>query len=343
MKRRSLWLILFAITLISALISALIGIGGGWVQHMRSPSSEANAGLAQQPVTISAPLIDRPRLFADLKALSFRRFAEGDRQRARDYIMQSLEAAGWTPQLQGFDGGANIVAEKAGTDPQAGTILLGGHYDTVEKAPGADDNATAVATILETARRLAQIDTPRSLQLVLFDLEELGLIGSHIFVEKLSQPQTLKGAVILDMIGYTCKTAGCQTYPPLPIQPPTDRGDFLAAIGDQAHPELAEIVAQAAKPMAQAAKQTALPNLPSVLALSVPTLAGLAPDLVRSDHTPFWKIGIGAVLLTDTANFRNPNYHQPTDTLETIDRDFFAGSAQIVVNTITALLQQITP
>ena len=181
-----------------------------------------------------------------------------------------------------------------------------------------------------------QIDTPRSLQLVLFDLEELGLIGSGIFVEKLSQPQTLKGVVILDMIGYTCKTAGCQTYPPLPIQPPTDRGDFLAAIGDQAHPELAESVAQAAK-------QAALPNLPPVFALSVPTLGGLAPDLVRSDHTPFWKIGIGAVLLTDTANFRNPNYHQPTDTLKTIDRDFFVGSAQIVVNTVTALLQQIAP
>ena len=269
MKRRSLWLILLTITLISALIS----IGGGWVQHMRSPSSEANAGFSQQISAISAPSIDRPRLFADLKALSFRRFAEGDRQRARDYIMQSLQAAGWTPQLQGFDGGANIVAEKAGTDPQAGTILLGGHYDTVEKAPGADDNATAVAAILETARLLAQIDTPRSLQLVLFDLEELGLIGSHIFIEKLSQPQTLKGAVILDMIGYTCKTAGCQTYPPLPVQPLTDRGDFLAAIGDQGHPGLAESVVQAAKPMAQAAKQTALPNLPPVLALSVPTLA----------------------------------------------------------------------
>ena len=112
MKRRSLWLMLFAITLISALISALISIGGGWVQHMRSPSSEANAGFSQQISAISAPLIDRPRLFADLKALSFRRFAEGDRQRARDYILQSLTAAGWTPQLQGFDGGANIVAER---------------------------------------------------------------------------------------------------------------------------------------------------------------------------------------------------------------------------------------
>ena len=332
MKRRSLWLI-FAATLVS------IFIGWHWVQsHLRSPSSEASyssSSPSSSPKPLAAPSIDRQRLFADLEALSFRRFEESDRQRARDYILQSLKAAGWTPQLQGFERGVNILAEKAGTDPQAGTILLGGHYDTVKKSPGADDNATAVAAILETARLLAQLETPRSLQLALFDLEELGLVGSQIFVGKLLQPQMLKGAVILDMIGYTCKTVGCQSYPPLPIQPPTDRGEFIAAIGDQEHPGLAESVAQAGKQAGQS-------SLPPVLALSVPTLGGLAPDLVRSDHTPFWKRGIGAVLLTDTANFRNPNYHQPTDTLETIDRDFFVGAAQVVVNTITALLQQPT-
>jgi Zn-dependent M28 family amino/carboxypeptidase len=293
------------------------------------------AQLASGEITL-APPIDRRLLLDDLKVLSFPRFEESDRQRARDYITQTLKAAGWTPQLQSFEGGTNILAEKAGTDPQAGTILLGGHYDTVAAAPGADDNATAVATLLETARLLAPLETPRSLQLAFFDLEELGLVGSHLFVEKLPQPERLKGAVILDMIGYTCKTAGCQSYPPLPIQPPTDRGDFIAAIGDQGHPNLVESVVQVSKRAGE-------PSPPQVLALSVPVVAGLAPDLVRSDHTPFWQKGIGAVLLTDTANFRNPNYHQPTDTPETIDRDFFFGSAQIVVNTVTALLQQPAP
>ncbi len=296
---------------------------------MQSPPSEASYTQAAQAPTVVAPTVNTQRLLNDVEVLSFPRFEESDRLRAREYILQTLEAAGWTPQLQGFDGGANILAEKVGTEPEAGAILLGGHYDTVERSPGADDNATAVATILETARLLAPLKTPRTLQLALFDLEELGLIGSTVFVKKLAQPQSLKGAVIMDMIGYSCKTAGCQSYPPLPIQPPTDRGEFIAAIGDQGHPELTTTISEAGRT-----------DLPQVLTLSIPTLGGLAPDLVRSDHTPFWKTGIGAVLLTDTANFRNSNYHQPSDTLETIDREFFVGSAQIVVNAVTALLQQ---
>jgi hypothetical protein len=323
MNRRSLWLILFAMTLVITLFS--FWLGWGWVQRVQ----QVPVINSVQAAALASPRVDSQRLLADVEALSFRRFEEGDRQRARDYVLQALREAGWTPQLQGFDGGTNIVAEKAGTNPQAGTILLGGHYDTVEQSPGADDNATAIATILETARLFASIETSRTLQLVLFDLEELGLIGSKIFVEKLGQPDRLQGALILDMIGYRCKTAGCQSYPPLPIQVESDRGEFIAAIGDQDHPNLIASVAQAGGA-----------SLPQVLTLSIPTMGGLAPDLVRSDHTPFWKAGIGAVLLTDTANFRNPNYHQPTDTVETIDREFFGGAAQVVVNAVTVLLHE---
>ncbi|MBW4661357.1 MAG: M28 family peptidase [Drouetiella hepatica Uher 2000/2452] len=317
MKPRSLLLILLA-----AILSILVG----W--HQVNPRSPAAAEYPQ----VAPPAVDSQKLWADVEALSFKRFEESDRQKARDYIMQELQSAGWTPKLQEFQAqglsGINILAERSGTNPQLGAILLGAHYDTIALSPGADDNATGVAAVLAAARLLGQNPTPRSLQLAFFDLEEEGLLGSQAFVETL-QPDLIQGAMIMDMIGYTCRTAGCQTYPPLPIKPPVDKGEFLAAIGDQGHPDLTQSLSQAGRG-----------NLPQVLTLSIPTLSGLAPDLVRSDHTPFWKKGIGAVLLTDTANFRNPHYHQPSDRLETIDRDFFVGSAQIVINAVTDLLQK---
>jgi len=327
MKPRSLLLLLLVITILSLLI--------GWNGY---PGKARSPALAEslQTQAIASPTVSAQRLWADVAALSFRRFEEGDRQQARDYILGELQKAGWTPQLQEFQAqglsGINILAERSGTEPHSGSILLGAHYDTVAVAPGADDNATAVATVLEAARLLGQQQLPRSLprslRLAFFDLEEEGLLGSKAFVETL-QPKALEGAVIMDMIGYTCHTAGCQSYPPLPVQPPMDKGEFLAAIGDQGHPILTERLSQAGGE-----------NLPQVLTLSIPLLGGLSPDLVRSDHTPFWKKGIGAVLLTDTANFRNPHYHQPSDTLERIDRDFFVGSAQIVIKAVTDLLQR---
>jgi hypothetical protein len=130
------------------------------------------------------------------------------------------------------------------------------------------------------------------------------------------------------MIGFACHTAGCQKYPPvLPITPPTDVGNFLAVIGDQGH-----------MPLINAFTNATSSALPQVLTLPVPLLGPFTPDLLRSDHAPFWQKGIGAVMVTDTANFRNPNYHQATDTVNTLDPDFFSGATQIVVNAVTSLL-----
>jgi Zn-dependent M28 family amino/carboxypeptidase len=288
---------------------------------------------------IAAPTINSERLLADLEVLSFERYDDFARQQARDYILQELQAAGWTAQLQAFTAGAdgvNIYAERLGTDPNAGAILLGAHYDTVEFSPGADDNATAVATLLEAARLLGQMPTARTLQIVFFDLEERGLLGSQAFV-KTVQKEALQGAVVLDMVGYACEEAGCQTYPSmLPIRPPTNRGNFIAALGDQGHPELLEAFTQSSPSSSQS---NSFVDLPTVLTLSIPTFGGLAPDLVRSDHAPFWSRGIGAVLITDTANFRNPHYHQPSDTIETLTLPFFNGAAQVIINAVARLLQ----
>jgi hypothetical protein len=323
--KRWFWLVLLILT--------TLGVLAFW---QRSPFSftPPPTQLVQQvrpPVTL--PTVDAQRLLTDLEALAFNRFMPDDRQQVRQYVTRSLEQSGWTVQELPFEGGVNLYAERAGSDPDAGDILLGTHYDSVERSPGADDNATSVTVLLETAR-LLNTPTPRTLKLLFFDLEELGLLGSQAFANDPAQqeslkPDRLKGAVILDMVGYACYEAKCQSYPPvLPITPPTDRGDFLAVIGNQGHPGLIESFTQNTRPA-----------LPQVLTLAIPTIGNFAPDLVRSDHTPFWQKGLGAVLVTDTANFRNPHYHQPTDTIETIDREFFLGSTQIIVNAVTTLLQ----
>jgi hypothetical protein len=317
------WLLLFVTTIVVVLS------GWYWYQGQSSATVEARN---QTTALTEFPVVEPSRLLADVEALSFIRYTEPDRSRARDYMMAELEAAGWTPELQevndGTHEGINLVATRSGTDPAAGTILLAAHYDTVEQSPGADDNATSVATILETARLLGQYSTSRNLQLVLFDLEEVGLVGSQAFAETLTGNEPLR-AIVLDMVGYACYTDGCQSFPPLPITPETTRGNFLAAIGDQGHPELLDSFTQASSA-----------TLPPVLTLSIPTFGRLTPDLMRSDHVPFWRKGLGAVLITDTANFRNPHYHQPSDTIDTIDREFFTGAAQRVVNATLSLLMQ---
>jgi len=324
--KRWVWLALLVLTMLVT-----------WVNWQRSPSPQvAHQGkdtqLVQRAKPAPMPTVDSQRLLNDLESLTFNRYAESDRAKARRYILRALQEAGWTAQempfTSGTHSGVNLYADRPGSEPSAGAILLGAHYDSVERSPGADDNATSVAIVLEAARVLSAA-TPRTLKLVFFDLEEIGLLGSQAFIEDPSQQENLQGAIILDMVGYACHQAGCQSYPPmLPITPPTDRGDFLAVIGNQGHPALIDSFAQSPRP-----------TLPQVLTLAIPTFGDFTPDLVRSDHAPFWKKGLGAVLVTDTANFRNPNYHQPTDTLETIDREFFLGSAQVIVNAVTALLQ----
>jgi hypothetical protein len=280
------------------------------------------------PLPTVTPTVDHQRLWADLEALSFQRYTEGDRDHARDYISKALQEAGWSPKTQSFENGINIYAERPGTEPEAGTILLGAHYDTVEQSPGTDDNATAVAAVLEAARLFRQVPTPRTLQIVLFDLEEAGLLGSFAFADDNPTISNVKGAVILEMLGYACHTDGCQRYPRmLPITPPTTRGNFLAVIGDQGHMPLIDSFTQANQS-----------NLPEIITLPVPLLGPFTPDLLRSDHAPFWRKGIGAVMVTDTANFRNPNYHQPSDSIETVDREFFTGATQLMVNALTSLL-----
>lgn len=292
----------------------------------RLDSDLDTAAIARLP---PSPNVDSKQLFRHVKALNFKRYTEAERERARTYLTQSLQKLGWTPKLQLFEGGVNILAQRQGTDPQAGAVLVAAHYDTVPVSPGADDNASGVAVVLEVARLFGSRPTPRTLQVALFDQEELGLRGSLAFTANKAYLENLRGVIVMDMVGFACYTAGCQRYPAgLPIIPPTDRGDFLAVVGDSEH-----------LPLLNTFQQSSQSSLPAIITLPVPLKGMLMPDTLRSDHAPFWYQGIGAVLLTDTANLRTPHYHQPSDTPATLDKSFFTGAAQIVVNATNSLLE----
>ncbi|MBW4568206.1 MAG: M28 family peptidase [Tolypothrix carrinoi HA7290-LM1] len=330
------------IWLLLVLFVAVVVMGIGVFFHPKEETPvvattrvEISQKLSKQ-VTI-APQVSADRLFAHIQKLNFKRFTDVERSRSRSYITSELKKLGWKPTLEKFSSGVNIFAERQGTDNTAGAILVAAHYDTVAISPGADDNASGVAVVLEVARLLGSRPTPRTLQLALFDKEEEGLLGSKAFVTNVTHLANLRGAIIMDMVGYACYTAGCQQYPPgLPVSPPSDKGDFLAAIGDAEHLPLLNAFQNSQLPPSPIKKGDV--KMPALLKLAVPLKGWLTPDTLRSDHAPFWFQGVGAVLVTDTANLRTPHYHQASDTPKTIERSFFTGSAQIVVNATTVLL-----
>ena len=344
MMKRLIWIALF-------ILVGLVAAGWGsdsWQRFSAVPevSIDRTIHTSQNPST--SPLtpekdapsgleIDSLRLWKHVETLAGERVGEQSRTFTRDYISQQLKTFGFSPDLQEFDRGINVFAERKGTDSKAGAILVAAHYDTVPKSPGADDNATGVAAVLEVARLLGSSPTPRTLQVAFFDREEIGLLGSLAFAGSPARLKNLQGAIVLDMIGYSCHKSGCQQYPEgLTPQPfldaagvtSPDKGEFIAVVGDAEHPLLLRAFAESPKA-----------DLPPVMTLPVPLKGVLTPDVLRSDHAPFWYKGVGAVLVTDTANLRSPHYHQSTDTLATIDRPFFTGSAQIVVNAAAKLLE----
>lgn len=289
--------------------------------------------------------VDGELLRSHLRTLATERYNTSDLVRTSGYLTQQLRAYGYDPKLQEFgtgdSAGTNVSVLRPGTQTPDQKILVGAHYDTVAGSPGADDNASAVATALEIARIFANTPTEKTLQVVFFDQEEQqpngeGLLGSRAFANQPANLTGLNSAVILEMLGYGCYEPGCQTYPPgLDLYNLPSQGDFISVIGNIDAPELLATFATPTDDLQTAA--TALQSL----TLPVPIDESSAiPDLFRSDHVPFWENGIGAVMISDTANFRNPHYHQPSDTVENLDMAFLEKTATFVVERLEKLLQE---
>jgi hypothetical protein len=292
-----------------------------------APSPQRSATVNQLPKVT----IDGDRLLEDLAAIEGERFLEADRAKTRQYLRQRLVRLGFQVKEQSFAQGVNLVARWPGITPR---WVLGAHYDTVQGSPGADDNGTGVAALLALAEGYAGGKPP--IEWVFFDQEEQGLLGSLAYVDRLrltGELAAIRGAIVLDMIGSACYEPGCQRYPkglaealPKSIGKLPDRGDFIAVVGDAEHPELLQAFAAGAD------------RSPGLVAVPVPFKGLMTPDLLRSDHSSFWLQNVGAVLVTDTANLRNPHYHRASDRLETVDPLFFAGVTQRLADAVGRLL-----
>lgn len=212
-----------------------------------------------------------------------------------------------------------------GTSP---LIVLGAHFDAVEGSPGADDNASGVAVLLEAARLLARAKLRSEVLFCAFNLEELNMIGSTHFARKLkAQRAKVKAMVSLEMVGFTNARPGGQKYPPGLSWLYPSRGDFIGIIGNW---RSSVLVRQFSWHMRR------VPRLP-VETLTVLGNGFLLPQARLSDHAPFWDVGYPALLVTDTAFFRNPHHHAASDTLQTLDLDFMARVCQGVVLAVLAL------
>ena len=288
-------------------------------------------------------LTDRNRLLAHLHVLIGERHpvtSPTHLQRAEEYLADTFEQLGLHVSTHPFGamGGTyhNVIAsllpthrtQGHGNGMSAAPLILAAHYDTVEGSPGADDNASALAVLLEVARRLRHVDRVREVHCIGFCLEEEGFLGSLAYAAELrAAKRDIAGALVLECVGYASDKDGSQTMPPgTPIAVPTV-GNFLAIIGNRASAALTASVERAAAP-----------HVP-IVPLVVPGNGELLPDTRRSDHAAFWHYGFPAVMLTDTANFRNPNYHRPTDTLETLSLTFLAHVADAVTAAAAAALE----
>jgi Zn-dependent M28 family amino/carboxypeptidase len=207
-------------------------------------------------------------------------------------------------------------------------IILGAHFDSVPGTPGADDNASGVAVLLEAARLLSRARLRSELLFCGFNLEELNMIGSTYFAKKLkSAGAKIDGMVSLEMVGYTDSRPGSQKYPLGLKAFYPDRGDFIGVIGNWNSGSLLRRFAR------QMRRVQGLP----VETLSVPGNGGLIPAVRLSDHSPFWDAGYPALMVTDTSFYRNPHYHGSTDTLDTLNLDFMAKICEGVIRAVLAL------
>ena len=242
---------------------------------------------------------------------------------------------------QGGRLGVNVVGQRAGERSRdLRPLLVSAHYDTVCGSPGGDDNASGVAAMLECARAMSSARLGRHIEFVAFDMEEkqppdgIGLVGSTAFVKALGHTKAYEGLYNLEMVGYT-SGPGTQGHPPgfrflLPraykwVRQRGFLGDFIAVVAQGPGIDLSRRFAHAARQWVQE-----LEVLPIELGQRIPFLG----DIFRSDHAPFWAAGIPAIMITDTANFRNPNYHRPTDTPETLDYTLLANVTRTLVATL---------
>jgi hypothetical protein len=243
-------------------------------------------------------------------------------QKTADFISSELQHYGYTISYQTYEDGGrtykNIHTEIKGKTIAEKIIVVGAHYDTVTGTPGADDNASGIAGLLEIARLLSDDPAHITVRFVAFTLEEppffrSNLMGSHIYAQRLREnDEHIEGMICLESIGYFTDKPGSQFFPFSFfrwIYP--DKGNFITFVSNLN----SKIFLNRLK---QGFQKGAVLPVESISTLSI------IPGIDFSDHRSFWKAGFKAIMVTDTAFYRNPHYHTPGDVHDTLDYERMA-------------------
>jgi len=246
-------------------------------------------------------------------------------EKAALYIEATLGSYGYAVNRQSFVADGKTVRNiDVIIEPQSGVaapdvLVVGAHYDSAATAPGANDNGTGTAAVIELARLLGDLKgkTPRRIRLVLFVNEEppyfqTADMGSLHYARALAeQKERVVAMYSLETLGFYSSAPGSQQYPPPFGMMFPDRGDFVAFVAMLASRPLLR------QTIGSFRSHTAFPTIGGVA-------PGSVPGIDWSDHWAFAEYGFPAVMITDTAYFRYPYYHQPTDTPDKVDMDKLA-------------------
>ena len=244
---------------------------------------------------------------------------------AAQLVERELTDAGYSVERQNYNVAgqevANLVAELPGGRRKDEVVVVGAHYDTISTTSGADDNASAVAVLIEASRLMRNLKPKRTVRFVSFPCEEpphfyTDNMGSQVYARRCRERgEQIKGMLCLEMVGYYSTERGSQRVPdsiPRFLHPAfPKRGNFLAAVGNLRSWRLSWTFRRGFK------RAVRFPLFSIVLPESI-------AEIRLSDNSSFWDQGYEALMLTDTSFLRNPHYHHPTDTPDTLDYERMA-------------------
>lgn len=292
-----------------------------WFFGVRMPgrNTSSAASLNEAEIALRAELVaDVQMLAGDIGERNMMRYAQLNR--AADFIEASLSRAGLTPRRVSYElqGQAchNLEVEISGARPEI--FVVGAHYDSVFGSPGANDNASGVAALMALARRFAAKPCGQTLRFVAFVNEEPPFfqsneMGSYVYAKRCKgRGDKISGMISLEAIGYFSDAPRSQVYPSpgLGFFYPTT-GNFIGFVGNLPSRALLR------RTIGLFRDQKKLPSQGAAL-------PELIPGIGWSDQWSFWRCGYPAIMVTDTALFRYPHYHERTDTPDKLDYDRFA-------------------
>ncbi|HET9426030.1 MAG TPA: M28 family peptidase [Gemmatimonadaceae bacterium] len=314
----------------------LLALAALWAVSIRMPGESFEAPL---PALTAEQSASSEQLRAHVEMLAGR-IGERNYMRlgaldsAATYVHQVFAALGYTVTEQTYVAGGktyrNIEAVLPGRSRAKEIVLVGGHYDSVFDSPGADDNASGMASVLELARLMRSVAGERTLKFVAFANEEPPFfysdsMGSLVYARAArARGDDIVAMLSMETLGYYTDSAGTQKYPPILGWFYPDRGSYVGVVGNigsrsLVHRVIRDFRASAQFPSAGAAAPTQLPGI------------------AWSDHWSFWQAGYDAVMITDTAPFRNPNYHEISDRPASLDYDRMARAVHGVAAAVRSL------